>query len=244
MSGRKGSDTFLLLEVWYNIYTMPRSLRVDVGGEIYHCINRAVGRQTIFKEDEDYRLFESVLQEVVDVTGMRILAYSIMPNHFHLVLYPESDGDLSDFMKRITVTHTQRYRVRTHTVGEGPLYQGRYKSFIIQNDTHLLTVLRYVERNPLAAELVQNPLKWRYGSVCRRYKGTDIEKKLLSPWICSEPEDYLQFLAQPITTKEIEKIKRSETKGVPFGDANFVLTAVEKYNLGSTLRGKGRPRKE
>ena len=222
---------------------MTRSLRVDIGGEIYHCINRAVGRQTIFKENKDYKLFESILQEVVDITGMRILAYSIMPNHFHLVLYPENNGDLSDFMKRITVTHTQRYRANTQTVGEGPLYQGRYKSFLIQNDNHLLTVLRYVERNPLTANLTQDVLSWEYGSVYRRYKGTSKEKKLLFPWVCGEPKDYIKFLTQPITVKEMGKIELSETKGVPFGDDEYILDKVKKYNLGSTLRGKGRPRK-
>ncbi len=223
---------------------MPRSLRIDKGGEIYHCLNRAVGRQTIFKDGDGYRLFESVLQETVDITGMRILAYSLMPNHFHLVLFPEKDGDLSAFMKRITATHTQRYRVITETVGEGPLYQGRYKSFMIQDDNHLLTALRYVERNPLTAQLVKNILEWRYGSVYRRYKGTDREKKILSAWVCDEPEDYLQFLAHPITEKEYEKITQSEIKGVPFGDDEYVSTTVKKYNLNSTLRAKGRPKKE
>ena len=223
---------------------MTRPLRVDVGGEVYHCINRAMGRQIIFKEDKDYQIFESILQEVVDITGMRILAYSIMPNHFHLVLYPENDGDLSDFMKRITVTHTQRYRVTTQTVGEGSLYQGRYKSFIIQKDNHLLTVLRYVERNPLTANLIKNALDWKYGSVYRRYKGTDKEKRLLSAWICDEPKDYLHFLTQPITAKETEKIELSKTKGIPFGASEYVLKIIEKYNLISTTRGKGRPRKK
>ena len=223
---------------------MSRSLRVDKGGEIYHCINRAVGRQAIFKNEKDYRLFEAVLQEIIDTTGMRILAYSLMPNHFHLVLFPQKDGDLSDFMKRITVTHTQRHRVITDTVGEGPLYQGRYKSFIIQNDNHLLTVLRYVERNPFTAQLVKNVLEWKYGSVYRRYRGTEKEKRILSSWVGDEPEDYLQFLAQPITEKEYEKIKQSEIKGAPFGDEEYVLTTVKKYNLESTLRSKGRPNRE
>jgi len=222
---------------------MPRQLRVDIGGEVYHCVNRAVGRQTIFKEDKDYRLFELILQEVVDSTNMRILAYCIMPNHFHLVLYPENDGDLSDFMKRITVTHTQRYRVATQTVGEGPLYQGRYKSFIVQNDTYLFTALRYVERNPVTAKLVKDPLGWKYGSVYRRYKGTADDKRLLFPWVCDEPEDYLQLLAQPLTAREIEKIARSEMKGTPLGDDNYILTTVGKYGLCSTMREKGRPKK-
>jgi putative transposase len=222
---------------------MSRTLRVDAGGEIYHCLNRAVGRQAIFHTDEDYRLFENILQEVVDITGMRILAYAIMPNHFHLVLHPKNDGDLSEFMKRITVTHTQRYRVATKTVGEGSVYQGRYKSFIIQNGSHLFTVLRYVERNPLAAKLTRDPLEWRYSSVYRRYRGNEEEKRLLYPWVCDEPMDYLEVLKNPLSAKEVDKIELSERKGLPLGDSEHVLSLVEKYGLASTTRGKRRPKK-
>ena len=221
---------------------MPRSHRVDVGGEIYHCLNRSVGRQQIFHEAGDYQLFESILEEVNNITNVDILAYTIMPNHWHLVLRPEADGDLSDFMKRLTVTHTQRYRVQTKTVGEGPVYQGRYKSFLIQEDTHLLTVLRYVERNPLTAKLVTDPLGWKYGSLYRRYKGISEEKGLLVDWPVEEPSDYLQQVAAPLTSREFEKLSPSKEKGVPFGDDGFVLDRVEKYNLGSTLRGRGRPK--
>ncbi len=234
----------MFCKIYVIVLSMSRALRIDKGGEIYHCINRAVGRQTIFENRKDYRLFESILQEIVELTGMRILAYSLMPNHFHLVLYPKKDGDLSDFMKRVTVTHTQRYRAITQTVGEGPVYQGRYKSFIIQNDKHLLTVLRYVERNPLTAQLVKNVLDWEYGSVYKRYKGTEKERSFLSEWVCSEPKEYIKFLEQPITDKEYKRIIQSETKGVPFGNDEYVLTTVRKYNLSSTLRGKGRPKKE
>ena len=223
---------------------MPRSLRVNVGGEIYHCLNRAVGKQTIFHNNKDYQLFEKILQEVVDIIDVRILAYSIMPNHFHLVLRPENDGDLSEFMKRLTVTHTQRYRFSTETVGQGAVYQGRYKSFIIQDDNHLLTVLRYVERNPLTAQLVKDSLEWKYGSVYKRYKGTNKEKQLLAPWACEESNNYLELLARPLTPKEIERIEQSEKKGMPFGDDEYTLRLVEKYDLQSTLRKKGRPKKK
>ena len=78
-----------------------------------------------------------------------------MPNHWHFVLWPQGDGDLSEFMRWLTVTHTQRWHAAHHTAGTGPLYQGRFKSFPIQADDHLLTVLRYVERNALRANLVE-----------------------------------------------------------------------------------------
>jgi len=221
---------------------MARSLRLDVGGEIYHCLNRAVGRQTIFKSPKDYAIFEQILVEVNDISNVKVLAYCIMPNHFHLVLQTEKDGELSEFMKFLTATHTQRHRVITHSVGEGPVYQGRYKSFIVQNDEHLFTVLRYVERNPFTAKLVNDPLGWKYSSAFRRYKGTVESKKLLAKWPIDEPSDYVKILKSVISKKEIEKLEKSEQKGVPFGDAIYILNIVKKYGLESTLREKGRPK--
>jgi len=221
---------------------MARVPRVDVGGEIYHCLNRSVGRQQIFNDAEDYKLFESILEEVNEITPVGILAYTLMPNHFHLVLQPKDDGDLSDFMKRLTVTHTQRHRVKTKTVGEGPVYQGRYKSFLIQEDVHLLTVLRYVERNPCTAHLVKRADEWEYGSVYRRYHGTLKAKQLLVHWPIPEPEGYLSLLTQPLTPKEFEKIARSVEKSVPCGSDEYIFKTVEQYNLQSTQRGRGRPK--
>ena len=238
------SDTFVFLDVWYNVIHMSRTNRVDVGGEVYHCLNRTVGKQKVFIKDKDYQAFERMIEEVVDATGMRILAYCIMSNHFHFVLYPEEDGGLSDFMKKITLTHTQRYRVTTNTVGEGPIYQGRYKSFIVQDDTHLFTVLRYVECNPLTANLIKEPLDWKYSSLYRRYKGSEKQKQLLTPWIIEEPKDYLNILKNSLTPNELEKLERSENKGVPYGDEEYILNKVEEYKLQSTMRQKGRPRKE
>jgi len=222
---------------------MARVPRVDVGGEIYHCLNRSVGRQQIFTNASDYKLFEDILEEVNDITSVDVLAYTIMPNHFHLVLRPAEDGDLSNFMKRLTVTHTQRYRVKTRTIGTGPVYQGRYKSFLIQEDTHLLTVLRYVERNPLTAKLVNKAEEWEYGSVYRRYCGSSRAKQLLAEWPIPEPEDYLSLVNQPLTPKEYEKIERSKEKGVPCGSDEFILDKVEQYGLQSTQREKGRPKR-
>lgn len=222
---------------------MARPLRVDVGGEIYHCLNRAVGRQQIFHTAEDYQLFLQILAEVHDVTNVGILAFVIMPNHWHLVLQPQENGGLSDFMKRLTVTHTQRYRVVTRTVGEGPVYQGRYKSFLVQGDEHLLTVLRYVERNPIAANLVSSPEDWKYGSYYLRMLGKPNDKRWLSNWPIPEPVDYASSVKLPLSPREYEKISLSKNKGIPFGSDEYVFNKVEEYNLGSAVRNVGRPRK-
>ena len=111
---------------------MPRRLRFGSAGYVYHVLNRGVGRSTIFEHADDYLAFERVLQEAQEWLPMRLLSYSLMPNHWHLVVRPHKDGDLSEWMRWVTVTHTQRWHGKHKTLGTGPLYQGRFKSFPIQ----------------------------------------------------------------------------------------------------------------
>ena len=124
---------------------------------MYHVLNRANARMTIFHKPDDYAAFERVLAEAVERTKTRLLAYCLMPNHWHLVVWPEKDGELSRFTGWLTLTHTQRWHAHRHTTGSGHLYQGRFKSFPLQDDAHFFTVCRYVERNALRANLVGAP---------------------------------------------------------------------------------------
>src|SRR5437016_3026846 len=133
---------------------MPRPLRQDIGGIVYHVLNRRAARQIMFETDADYFAFEKVLAQAVKKFNMRLLAYCIMGNHWHLVLWPRDDRELSRFMQWLTVTHMRRWHAHRKSVGSGPLYQGRFKSFPVQSDDHLVIVIRYVERNPLRAKLV------------------------------------------------------------------------------------------
>jgi putative transposase len=125
---------------------------------------------------------------------MRVLAYCLMPNHWHMVLYPRADGDLSRFLQRITLTHTQRYHAKTRTAGYGHIYQGRYKSLPVEGDSHFLTLVRYVERNARRAGLVKRAEEWPWSSVYARLHGSDSPKGLLSPWPVPEPGEYLECL--------------------------------------------------
>jgi REP-associated tyrosine transposase len=124
---------------------MPRRPRTATGGYVYHVLNRAVGRATVFHKDGDYAAFERVLRQAKDEVPTRLLAYCLMPNHFHLVLWPAADGELSNFLHWLTLTHTMRWHAHYHSSGSGPLYQGRFKSFPVQEDNHLLRVCRYEE---------------------------------------------------------------------------------------------------
>src|SRR5260370_40110639 len=147
---------------------MGRVLRTDVGGLVYHVLNRANARMPLFGKAGDYDAFERVLGEAHARYGTRILAYCVLPNHWHLVLWPQRDGELSRFVGWLTLTHTQRWHAHRHSAGSGHLYQGRFKSFPVQEDDHLLTVLRYGDRNPLRANLVGAAGEWHWASLGRR----------------------------------------------------------------------------
>ncbi len=133
---------------------MGRPLRTSLGGYVYHALNRGNGRATIFHKDGDYEAFERVLTKSLEhVPGMRLVAYCLMPNHWHLVLWPRQDGELSDFMHWLTLTHTQRWHAHYRDVGQGHLYQGRFKSLPIEADEHFLSVCRYVRAQRPACQL-------------------------------------------------------------------------------------------
>ena len=221
---------------------MPRLPRVDVGGEIYHIINRANARLPIFFKEEDYKLFESILEEAQGKYDMRILAYCLMPNHFHLILYPRNDKDLQKFMQWVTLTHTQRWHIQNSTIGSGHLYQGRYKSFLIEKDRYLNAVIRYVERNPLRAKLVKKTENWGFSSLARRISNNPDKLNLLSSWPIPMPNNYLAFVNTALDSIEEKNIKSSIMKGRPYGSDMWSDQVIAKYDLYSSTREVGRPK--
>ncbi len=222
---------------------MPRIERIDIAEHVYHVLNRANARAQIFDNDDDYRQFETILEETVERHEMRLLAYCIMPNHWHLILQPKEDGGMGIFMNWLANTHTRRWHIAKNTVGQGHLYQGRYKSFICQHDSHFLSLVRYVERNAKKANLVKKAESWKWSSAWRRENGSHEQKKLLSPWATEEPRSYLQWLNDPQTQAEEDVLERSLAKSVPYGSDRWTERMVRKFGLGQTMRGVGRPRK-
>jgi len=197
----------------------------------------------IFNTPEEYCLFEQLLLEAKELTDMRIFAYEIMPNHWHLILSPRKDGDLGIFMHHLTNKHTRRVHTATGTTGSGHLYQGRYKSFLVDSENYLLTVIKYAERNAVRAGLVLRCEDWQWGSAWRRVYGTAQQKKLLDRLPGQFPDEYLNWINTVEPSEEIETIRRSVNKGVPYGRERWVDSMVAAYHLETTLRSAGRPKK-
>ncbi len=222
---------------------MGRPLRSAVGGVVYHVLNRANGRAVIFEDDADYAAFLRILGEAMERTPMRLLAYCLMPNHWHLVVWPRGDGDLSAFTGWLTLTHTQRWHAHRHSAGEGHLYQGRFKSFPVQDDTYFLTLCRYVERNPLRAGLVERAEEWLWSSLGDRPQRDQEPAIRLCAWPVDRPRNWRQLVNQPQTAAEEDAIRVCIARGRPFGDAGWQKRTAARLGLELTLRARGRPRK-
>ena len=220
---------------------MPRRPRICPAGTCFHVINRAVARLTLFEKQEDYEAFERVLQLACDRIKIPIFGYAVMPNHWHFIVRPESDSPVTDFFRWLTHTHTMRWHAHYHTEGTGHLYQGRFKTFPIEDDKHLLAVLRYVERNPLRASLCERAEDWRYTSLWQRCNDSQ-SRSLLSDWPIPRPRQWVAMVNRPQNEKEVEAIRKSIKKGCPYGSKDFVSQSAVRLKLEHTLRSRGRPK--
>lgn len=219
-------------------------------------MNRAVQGLQLFEDDPDYDAFERVLAEAVGrFPAARLCAYCLMPNHFHLVLWPREDGLLSRFMQWLAMTHTQRWHAHRQSAGRGHLYQGRFRSFPIQEDGHFLSVCRYVERNPLRSGLVSRSEAWRWSSLSAR---RDAERRAMltrgwptgtqeAPGPPGEPgtsaaRRWIDRVNRPETPAELDALRRCVVRGGPYGDAAWSARTASRLGLESTTRPRGRPR--
>ena len=199
---------------------MARRRRFALGDTTYHVLNRSSGRRRIFYTRGDYEAFLRTLREAQERTDMRVLAYCIMPNHWHLVVWPHQDGDVSRFAGWLTQTHTQRYNTSRNIVGLGPLYQGRFKSFPVQRDVHLLWVCRYVEANARVAFLLEDAADWPWGSACQRRDQTN-PVRLVDEWPVPRPPDWNQRLNQATDRAVVLALRTVLQHQQPYGNREW-----------------------
>ncbi|MDH5668791.1 MAG: transposase [Nitrospira sp.] len=183
-----------------------------------------------------YTAFLALLREAIDRVPVCVLASCLMPTHFHLVLWPKRDGDLSRFLHWLLTAHVRRYD--QHHQSSGHVWQGRFKAFPIQQDEHLLTVLRYIERNPLRAGLVARAEEWRWSSLRERGR----EWGWLSTSPVSSPPDWAAWVHAPMTDAEVDALRQSVNRGTPFGADSWVRRTARRLGLESSLNPRGRPR--
>lgn len=222
---------------------MPRHERVCPPGQVFHVLNRAVARLTLFEKPADYDAFLCAVDETWEQVPLPIFAMVVMPNHWHFVVRPVQEGQVSEFFRRLSVTHCMRWHAHYHTGGTGHLYQGRFKSFPVQRDEHLLTVMRYVERNPLRAGLVDAAEEWQWGSAWARRQTDPLRRRWLANLRTPAlPRTWRAWVNRPQSDAEVETLRTCIRRGCPYGHAKWVSQSAVRLGLQSTLRPRGRPK--
>jgi putative transposase len=227
---------------------MPRPLRPIDENLIYHVINRGNNRQKVFRKRGDFTAFLDALAELRERKPFELYGYCLLDNHFHLLLRP-TGATISRIMQSLLVSHTQRYH--RHYQSGGHVWQGRFKSPVIQNDEYLLTVLRYIESNPLRANLVRRAENYLWSSY--RVHGLGETNTLIDPLInydelSTKPpvrqRKWAEKIHTPIDEKKLAAIRRSSATGLPLGDEAWVRRLAKRLDLDLTIRPRGRPRSE
>ena len=230
---------------------MPRSARSLIGGLCYHVINRGNGRARVFHGEADYREFVKLMAAACDRLPMRLLAYCLMPNHVHLVLWPREDGELSRWMQWLMTTQVRRHHRRHGS--DGHLWQGRFKAFPIQRDAHLLSVLRYVERNPLRAGLVARAEDWPWSSLGAwepadaAAPAADRSDPAPAPPLHAgplpRPANWRAWVNEAEDPGQLAALRHSVNRSRPWGTGVWTRRTAMRLGIEPSLRPRGRPPK-
>lgn len=208
------------------------------GQVVFHVLNRAVQNNILFLEREDHFWFLRLLDEYTRACGVRILAYCLMPNHWHLVVWPMEDDALSDCMRLVTGNHAMLWREARGTQGRGAVYQGRFKAIAVQSDAHLYRLCRYVERNPARARLVDRAETWEWSSASPAAGRPD--RPPLSPWPIEKPSNWLEYVNEPCYDGSLEEIREAIRHNRHYGDDAWRKTVCSQLGWRSG-KGSGRP---
>jgi putative transposase len=226
---------------------MPRPLRPIDDDLIYHVINRGNNRQPVFFKKQDFQAFLQALAELKQRKPFELYGYCLLNNHFHLLLRP-GQSSISRIMQSLLISHTQRYH--KHRQSGGHVWQGRFKSPVVQDDEHLLAVLRYIEANPLRARVVGRADDYAWSSYRAHALGEADE--LLSPvrpyeqisqYPAVRQRKWAELVHAPLPEPTLEAIRRTSSAGLPYGDAAWVKRLSKSLDLDLTVRPRGRPRK-
>jgi putative transposase len=218
---------------------MPRTSRSLVAGGHYHVINRGNNRAQLFEDPCEFDAFLGLIRRAQQRTPLSLLAVCVMPNHVHFVVAQQGANDISHWMHWLLTTHGHRHHLGRQSSGR--VWQGRFKAFPIQQDDHLLTVMRYVERNPLRAGLVERAENWAWGSLAWRHHG-DWQALLARPPLAL-PANWLEWVNAPQTSEELAALRACVNHQRPYGDELWSLGECERWAPKVAKRRRGRPRR-
>jgi len=226
------------------IFTMPRIARVVISGYPYHIIQRGNNRQAIFFEDEDRRGYLDLLRSYSKKWVCKILAYCLMGNHVHLLVEPSKEISLSKLMQGVSLCYTQRVNRKYQRTGR--LWECRYHSCLVEKDTYLLAVGRYIECNPVRAGIVRTAAEYKWSSAKAHVLGKDDPVLRDFHWLMEriDLQHYGSYLGEEELQNELRAIRCMTQRGLPLGTLKFQQEIEQALKRKLISRPRGRPRKK
>lgn len=226
---------------------MPRCPRLQLPGTPFHVTQRGVNRCAIFVDDDDRRHFHDLLCDVTDEHGIAVHAYVFMGNHVHLLLTSPECGALSRVMRNVGQCYVQAFNKRHRR--SGTLWQGRFKSCLVDSERYLMTVYRYIELNPVRAAMVACPEQHRWSSVHANLGlGEDRLVKPHPVFLAQHPDPherarvYQTWLREGINEDELRNIRTHLQQERALGDTKFQAMVAKALGRPVHVTGRGRPR--
>jgi len=221
---------------------MARIARAVAAGFPHHVVQRGNNRENVFIDDEDRKKYIKLLKKYSGERESRILAYCLMSNHVHLLIKPKENDSLYKMMQGVTLCYTQ-YTNRKYS-RTGRLWESRYHSCIVDKDSYLWAVARYIETNPVRARMVKKAEDYAYSSALAHIMGNPDD--LLNEELIAETQrkDYREFIRETSAEKDRDLIRYHTRTGKPLGDETFMKRMERKTGRDLALRPRGRPRKK
>ena len=220
---------------------MSRVARIVVKEYPHHVVQRGNNRQTVFFDAQDKKYYLELLQKYSAECGCKINAYCLMPNHIHILMVPQKDNSLAKTMQKLSLRYTQHINRKFKRTGR--LWECRFHSAVVDTESYLWTVCRYIERNPVRAKIVEKPEDYEWSSAISNV--IDKRREFPEPvWKDhTDRKEYIKFVNTPGRKKEIEMIKKRTFEGKPIGSSGFMEKIAERLGIVINTRPKGRPRK-
>jgi putative transposase len=199
---------------------MARRARYLTAGYPLHVVNRSSRRVSLFDSPFEYAEFERLLLAGRRKVDVRLFSWCLMPNHWHLFVNAEKQYEVSKYLHWVTGLHAQRRHLECGTGGLGPIYQGRFRSFPVSTDLYFYNVCRYIERNAVRARLCARAEDWRWSSLWWFVHRPAQISLAVDEWLIVRPRNWMQLVSREETNTELERLRASAHRGVPYGNVH------------------------
>ena len=202
---------------------MPRNPCAGTAGHLFHVTNHAIEGQLLCRNFGEFLALERLLARALKAVPIRLLSFCLMSNHWHLLLWPEADDDTRNFVRWLSMTHARNLRAWRGSSGGGAVYKGRYDASAVEAPAYFYTVVRYIERNPVRAGIVDRADEWLWSSASPTYALHGIE---LADWPLPRPADWNAFMNDVEPLEDLEFVREKISRGQAIARPRIVETSL------------------